>query len=154
MWDIHKGNCVRLFTGHARGITCLTISSNGRLLASGGNFMFFNNIIFIFLDVSGATKIWDIAEGKLLKSFPPESGSTSKSASVYALSFCQDGKILASCYSDNTLKLWDVQKTAPAFQSGHFEEPMSIYSTKQTPLVTARFTARNVLSVIGTYLTE
>jgi len=38
MWDIHKGACVRLFIGHARGVTGLAISPNGRILASGGNY--------------------------------------------------------------------------------------------------------------------
>lgn len=38
MWDVQKGNCVRLFTGHTRGVISLAVSSNGRLLASGGIF--------------------------------------------------------------------------------------------------------------------
>lgn len=108
----------------------------------------------IFVDVSGAIKLWDIAEGKLVKSFAVESGSSSRLASVYALSFCQDGKILASCSSDNAVKLWDVQKTPQNNNSTLSEEPVAIFHTKQTPLMTARFTSRNVLSVIGAFSTE
>lgn len=73
-------------------------------------------------------------------------------ATVYALSFCQDGKILASCGSDNTVKVWDVQK--PLTLGNISEDPVAIFHTKQTPLMACRFTSRNVLSVIGTFATE
>lgn len=108
-------------------------------------------ILSLFLlDASGAIKIWDIADGKLLKTFSSENGT--KSAMVYALCFCQDGKILASCGSDNTVKIWNVQK--PTTLGGIPEDPIVIFHTKQTPLMSARFTSRNVLSVIGTFATE
>lgn len=152
MWDIHKGTCVRLFTGHNRGVNSLAISSNGRLLASGGTSYIFYFLV-LFLDISGTIKIWDIAEGKLLKSFSVELNST-KLATVYALSFCQDGKILSSCASDNTVKIWDVQKPSTLANNSICEEPIAVFHTKQTPLMTARFTPRNVLSVIGVFATE
>lgn len=88
----------------------------------------------------------------MLKSFSSENGAASKLASVYALSFCQDGKILASCGSDNTVKIWDAQR--PTTLGNIPEEPVAIFHTKQTPLMAARFTSRNVLSVIGTFATE
>lgn len=155
MWDIHKGNCVRLFTGHLRGITSLAVSSNGRLLASGGKIStILIMFLFIVIDMSGSIKIWDIAEGKLFKTFSGDSTSASKYASIYALSFCQDAKILASCASDNTVKIWDVQKPASLVNVQASEEPVATFHTKQTPLMTARFTPRNVLSVIGAFATE
>lgn len=77
MWDIHKGHCVRLFTGHTRGVNCLSVSSNGRFLASGGNIQIYMFLIcFMFLDIIGTVKIWDIADGKLLKSFSCESDTS------------------------------------------------------------------------------
>lgn len=104
--------------------------------------------------MSGSIKIWDIAEGKILKSLSGESASPSKFTSIYALSFCHDSKILASCSSDNTVKIWDVQKPASLVNSHVSEEPVATFHTKQTPLMTARFTPRNVLSVIGAFVTE
>jgi transcription initiation factor TFIID subunit 5 len=109
-------------------------------------------LFLIFLDVSGAIKLWDIAEGKLLKSFSSENITSPKLTSVYALNFCQDGKILASCGSDNTVKIWDAQKSTAL--ASICEEPVAVFHTKQTPLMTAKFTSRNVLSVIGTFATE
>lgn len=136
MWDIHKGACVRLFTGHARGVVALAISPNGRHLASG--------------DLAGVVKIWDIAEGKLLKSLSCET-ATSKTKSVYSLSFCQDGKVLSACSADNTCRVWDALKPS---QAGVNEEPIASFLTKQTPIVTSRFSPRNVLTVAGAFSSE
>ena len=108
----------------------------------------------MFIDMSGSIKIWDIAEGKLLKTFLSDSSSAPKCVSVYTLSFCQDAKILASCASDNTVKIWDVQKPSSLIGVQVSEEPIATFHTKQTPLMTARFTSRNILSVIGAFATE
>jgi WD40 repeat protein len=106
-------------------------------------------ISFLFQDNSGSVKIWDIAEGKLIRSC---CGETSKISAVYNLCFCQDGKILASCSSDNSIKLWDVQKSS---NSGtNTEEPLAVFHTKQTPIMNSRFTSRNVLSIVGAFITE
>lgn len=88
----------------------------------------------------------------MLKSFSSENGTSSKLTSVYALNFDQDGKILASCGSDNTVKIWDAQKSTTLGNIS--EEPIAVFHTKQTPLMSARFTSRNVLSVIGNFATE
>lgn len=132
MWDIHKGSCVRLFTGHTRGVSALCVSSNGRFLASGDN--------------AGVVKIWDIADGRLLKTLASDNNS-SKCRTVYALAFCQDGKILSACYADNTCKIWDTQKAAGSAN----EEALAVFPTKQTPLIAARFSPRNVLTVLGAF---
>lgn len=36
MWDIQRGSCFRILSGHTGSISCLMISSDGRMLASGG----------------------------------------------------------------------------------------------------------------------
>jgi len=41
MWDIQGGNCLRLFSGHIGGISCISISDDGRLMASAGNLFWF-----------------------------------------------------------------------------------------------------------------
>ena len=40
MWDIQSGGCIRLFSGHTGGISCITVSEDGRLMASAGNLEF------------------------------------------------------------------------------------------------------------------
>lgn len=141
MWDIQKGNCVRLFTGHARGISSLAVSPNGRLLASG--------------DVSGVVKIWDIAEGRLVKTVTGDAvaAGAGRTGSIYVCAFCQDGKVLATCAADNTVKIWDVEKVPSAGATGS-EDLLASFSTKQTPIIAARFSPRNVLTVVGSFANE
>ncbi len=155
LWDISKGTCVRLFTGHTRGISALAVSSNGRYLASGGRIILVQKLfVFILLDMNGCVKIWDIAEGKLLKSLVSSDNGNAKCKTVYALTFCQDGKVLAGCYADNTCRVWDAQKTPSVLASSADEQPLCIFPTKQTPLVAARFSSRNVLTVLGAYSSD
>lgn len=50
MWDIQGGRCLRLFSGHTGGISCISISDDGRLMASAGilkfQFLYYNiNVI-------------------------------------------------------------------------------------------------------------
>lgn len=168
MWDIQKGHCVRMFTGHSRGVSSLAVSPNGRLLASGGiiplyTFYLFIYLFFVILDSLGTIKIWDISEGKLFKTLPvieSPAGSFNKSQCIRSISFCQDGKILACCTADNKVKLWDVLKPASSSASAVTslsnpqEDPLASFPTKQTPIMSSRFTARNVLCVVGAFTNE
>jgi len=36
MWDVQRGACIRLLTGHTDSVTTLAISPDGRTLASAG----------------------------------------------------------------------------------------------------------------------
>jgi WD40 repeat protein len=59
MWDIHRGRCVRVFTGahptNTSSILSLAVSPDGLSIASGGD--------------DGSVVVWDIAQGKPIKRF-------------------------------------------------------------------------------------
>ncbi|MDJ0570116.1 MAG: hypothetical protein QNJ53_13875 [Pleurocapsa sp. MO_192.B19] len=61
-------------------------------------------------------KLWDIHEGKYLKTF---TGHTSQ---VQSVAFSSDGQILASSSSDETIKLWDV-RTGKCLKTLRYERP-------------------------------
>ncbi len=88
------GKELATLTGHKYGVSCVTFSPDGKLLASAGST---NNTDTIML--------WDVATGKQRATF---SGHQFGTVSV---AFSPDGKILASGgYNvyENTVKLWDV----------------------------------------------
>lgn len=151
LWDVQTGQCVRLMTGHDRGITALAMSPDGKLLASG--------------DRLGNVILWDLGEGKLLKRLSPPSSSmatpkTGPSAMlaipespVHALTFCQDGKVLAQTGASPVVHLWDATKATSTAATGN-DLLLSSFPTKQTPLFTAKFSRKNVLLTAGVYQPE
>lgn len=46
LWDIHSGNCVRLFPGHFGTVYSLAVSPCGRFMASSGMFVFDDRFFF------------------------------------------------------------------------------------------------------------
>jgi len=92
IWDMVDGSS-RVFMindddGSDCGITSVTISPNGHLLAAG------------FL--AGRVHIWDIATGILVDCLYGHGDG------VYSVAFTPDGKGLVSGSLDKTLKYWDV----------------------------------------------
>jgi len=112
LWDIHTGECRRTFLGHNNWVwsvafsslppTPLTKESEGGSLASGSG--------------DSSIKLWDIRTGQCRCTLE---GHTSRVWSVAfspipptTLSKGEEGEILASASSDQTVKLWDVQTGA------------------------------------------
>ena len=91
MWDVHTGNCVRVFLGHTNSVNCLAVSPDGRWLASGGE--------------DGIICVWDIGSGRRLKSMRGHAR-----ASLYSLAFSRDGTVLVSGCADNSVRVWDVKR--------------------------------------------
>ena len=77
----------RLITTVNGRFSCMALSPDGRLLATG--------------DDSGHLRLWNASTGKLL------SASTSKVSAVADVAFSPDGGLLASAGSDGSVKLWD-----------------------------------------------
>ena len=74
---------VNTLTGHSDYISALTISPDGKILASG--------------DDDNTIKLWNLTTGKLLRTLHGHSDTVSS-----------DGQILASGSWDNTIKLWNL----------------------------------------------
>jgi formylglycine-generating enzyme required for sulfatase activity/WD40 repeat protein/endonuclease YncB( thermonuclease family) len=78
--------------GHRQAAMCLAFSPGGTLLASGG--------------AEPTFKVWDLATGKELVTFPPpEEGRFAR-----WVVFSPDGKALAFSWDDGAIQLWDTVK--------------------------------------------
>jgi WD40 repeat protein/transcriptional regulator with XRE-family HTH domain len=78
----------REFKGHTDGLWAVTISPDGRYLATGSE--------------DKTARLWDLATGQTLRIF---SGHT---AGVGSVAFSPDGKYLMTGSDDRTVRLWDV----------------------------------------------
>ena len=90
LWNLSNPEAPSTFNqGHTAPISCLSLSQDGRILASGS--------------ADHSIKIWDLATGKLLRTLE---GHT---APVWSVVLSQDGKTLVSGSQDGTIKIWDVE---------------------------------------------
>ena len=83
---MQTGKLLRTLSGHVDTVLWLAFSSDGHVLASGGD----DHII----------KLWDMQTGKELCTLTGHAGS------IYCLAFSTDGQMLASGGDDHTIKLW------------------------------------------------
>ncbi len=82
------GSPVRTLTGHTYGVSSVSFSPDGRLLASGS--------------WDDTIKLWRVADGLEVRTL------TGHTDVVRSVSFSPDGRLLASGSDDNTIKLWRV----------------------------------------------
>lgn len=100
IWNI-KTHSLREFKGHTTLVSSVSISPNNKMLAST-SINSTNN--------PGEVKLWNIANGQLIKTFQAYDGSRGHSV----VSFSPDGKTIATGGWDNPpwqgkIKLWDIQ---------------------------------------------
>jgi len=91
VWDAETGKELLLIEGHEGELRALAFSSNGKVLATGGD--------------DEAARLWDAESGKLLCTLEGHAGPVS------GLAFSPDGRRLATAGggSDATVRLWDVE---------------------------------------------
>ncbi len=87
-WQVVDGKAVRRFEGHLDACYALTLSPDGKVLATGS--------------YGQKIKLWDTTTGKELTTLKGHNGA------VYGLGFRPDGKVLASASADRTVKLWSI----------------------------------------------
>jgi len=87
IWDVSKGECVRILEGHTASVYSVAWSPDGRHLSSG----------------SGDTTIclWDTISGKRLQTLKGHTNT------VYGVAWSPKGQHLASASGDDTIRLWD-----------------------------------------------
>lgn len=90
LWDIATGKELRRLQGHQQGVTSLSFSPDGRILASGA--------------IGGAIRLWEIASGRELLQLDAGVGP------VTYVAFAADGKLLVAHGANMSVRLWDVSK--------------------------------------------
>jgi WD40 repeat protein len=109
-WDIEAGKEIRIFEGHSDFVTSLSISKDGKRLASGSG--------------DKTIKIWDIVTGIIIQTI------CGHSYHISSVSINANGKRLASFSGyDRIIKIWDIDLNSEikAF-TGHYglEESISL----------------------------
>jgi hypothetical protein len=88
LWSVAEGKPLRRFRGHRDAVYAVALSSDGRLLATGG----YDQKILL----------WDTGSDTPLRRLEGHNEA------VFDLAFRPDGRILASASADRTVKLWEV----------------------------------------------
>ena len=88
-WDVASGREIGAIKGHGRGVTFVTYSRDGKLLASAAS----DNTI----------KIWDASTRNELRQL------TGHTAAIESIDFTPDGRLLASASEDGSTFLWDTK---------------------------------------------
>ncbi len=80
--------------GHAGAVNALAFSNDGKMLASVAG----------TTGISGEIKLWNTADGKLVKTW------TGHSDALYSVAISPDGTMLATGSYDQKIKLWNIEK--------------------------------------------
>jgi WD40 repeat protein len=88
LWEMESGKAIAQLMGHSRLAKVVTISRDGRILASGS--------------IDKTVRLWDVVTGKELHCFEGHEDT------VTAIAFSPDAKLLATGGRDGTIFIWDV----------------------------------------------
>ena len=94
IWDAEKGQEVFSVQAHSSGISELTFSPNGNLLATAGYWP------------DAIAKIWNVSSGKEISSFL---GHDDPRYSIKGIGFSPDGERVAMDLGDGSVKIWDAK---------------------------------------------
>ena len=106
VWDTRTGQLESTLITHASGVTSVTFSPDGQILAGA-----------VSLEDSSTIEFWNVATGERLKSF---TGHTDR---ITSLVFSKDGRTFASSSYDKTIRFWNPATQTPLQMiTGHNRE--------------------------------
>jgi len=94
LWDVDTGALKATLEGHTDSVTCISLSANGRMLASGST----DNTI----------RLWDIDTATLKTTIEGYEGIRYAGEIPQSVLLSPDGRTLAGVSKDKTARLWDV----------------------------------------------
>ena len=103
LWDVQTKEEIAIFTMPHTIVESVAFSPDGKILA--------------LLDDS-CIRLWDMQQKshiRVLGQEPSHEGPAQPHSTIRSMAFSPDGKLLASGGTDNTLRLWDVQKRQENF---------------------------------------
>lgn len=124
MHDLETANLVRIFCGHSNTVTCIAISHCGKFMVTGSK--------------DKTIVLWDIESSKPLAKYAGHEGP------VYSVSFSFFGSVICSSAADNSVRLWDKTDSSGTC--------LGVYYTKNTPIYSAKFAYRNIISCVGPFI--
>jgi len=99
LWSLPDGEHIGTLEGHSAPIWCLSITPDGRMLASGGK--------------DNTVRLWSLPDGEHIRTLEEHSDF------VGCLSITPDGKVLASGSKDRTVRLWRLAWAKPLAFAGY-----------------------------------
>ncbi|ODV62557.1 40S ribosomal protein RACK1 [Ascoidea rubescens DSM 1968] len=139
-WDLSDYSAKADFIGHTGYVSCITISPDGSLCASGGKdgsiilwdmtvpktlytlnsgdeiyaLAFSPNRYWLCAATSSSIKIYNLEERRLMGELKPEFTSTGKTkdAECISLAWSSDGQNLFTGYTDNIIRVWQVMTSS------------------------------------------
>lgn len=169
LWDVQRGNCVRVFHGHEGAVNCVKISPDGKLLASAGE----DQSIKIW-DI-GSSRLMKTMRGHQSSiyslDFNAESnllatGSADESVRIWDVESSSTNQPLKRSNgngngrvfgNDELLLKGDSNSTIKLLKNGLFglqeyqntPDLLSTLATRKTPILSTKFTTRNLLLAVG-----
>jgi transcription initiation factor TFIID subunit 5 len=125
LWDISRGNCVRVFSGHNGPVQALAFSQDGTKLATAGDDKYVH--------------IWDISSGTRIKKMGGHRGC------VTSLAFSQEDSLLASSGLDGSVRIWDI------LRSEEDDSPMENVHAKRKKKKVLRCATRSFNCIVRFY---
>jgi WD40 repeat protein/DNA-binding SARP family transcriptional activator len=119
LWDVLTGQCLKILAGHAEWVGSTAFSPDGQTLASGS----FDQTVRLW-DITSALSSSDDTTLEIDQSLRTLADHTGW---VRSITFSPDGQSLASCSTDQMVRLWDVQ-TGQSLKtlSGHASDVRSV----------------------------
>jgi transcription initiation factor TFIID subunit 5 len=99
MWEVVRGTCVRIFTGHTGNITSIACAPNGHTVASA--------------DDRGEICVWSIAAGRLMKRMRGHGRG-----GIWSLDWSVESSVLSSGGADGTVRIWDMRSDLNSITTG------------------------------------